>query len=76
MEQEKIEKAKGQQADNRGFFAKYVSDHLLFEQPLFFNGSKYVSKLTKVLSRSRIISLPRSALSTEVSYPFVNGAQL
>jgi len=25
LEQEKIEKAKGQQADNRGFFAKYVS---------------------------------------------------
>ena len=26
LEQEKIEKAKGQQADNRGFFAKYVSN--------------------------------------------------
>ena len=25
LEQEKIDKAKGQQADNRGFFAKYVS---------------------------------------------------
>lgn len=25
LEQEKMEKAKGQQADNRGFFAKYVS---------------------------------------------------
>jgi len=25
LEQEKLEKAKGQQADNRSFFAKYVS---------------------------------------------------
>ena len=41
MEQDKAEKAKGQQADNRSFFAKYVS--LEFYLLIATSGAKFCS---------------------------------
>jgi len=45
LEQEKMEKAKGQQADNRGFFAKYVSCIVLWASSEYM----YMQSVTSLL---------------------------